>query len=179
MATPSEILQGIIDNIDSQINDINNIVTQVDEQISILTEQISGVEEGLCDIAKNDLVTYMNDTKLSALQSLHGGEVPYSFSEGTNFGSIDSDTGGITDWEVLDNLGALVYKYQDLNWDDDSFIEEKINDFASGNSFLTNPMNAQDPGLITLKDAQEVSKSNFEESVSSLTESKDVFSKYV
>jgi hypothetical protein len=180
MTIPSEILQSMIDNTDAQVENLDAGLTTIDEQISELTEQIDGIENGLCEVSKNDLVSYINDTKISELESLHGGELPYSFSQGENFGTIDVDNGGITDWEILDNLGSVVYKYEDLNWDNDSFITEKINDFAFGNKFLTKPLSgAAGYGLMTYKDFLVSSKTYFESAKDDLTQSKIIFAKYV
>ena len=180
MATPSEILQSIIDDADVKIADKDSKIATFTDQISETTEQIEAVESGLCEVSKNELESYITDTKIPELEALHGGELPYSFSQGENFGEIDFDNGGITDWEVLDNSGSLVYKYGDLNWDDDTFIEEKINDFAFGNMFLTKPLSgAAGYGLRQYKEFLIFSKEQNESSKNDLNQCKTIFSKYV
>lgn len=180
MATPSEILQSIIDDADTKIVDKDSKITEFTNQIAEVTEQIDGVENGLCEVSKNELESYMTDTKIPELEALHGGDLPYSFSQGENFGEIDFDNGGITDWEVLDNQGTLVYKYEDLNWDSDSFIEEKISDFAFGNEYLTKPLSgAAGYGLYQYKEFLTFSKGQNETAKSDLNQTKTVFAKYV
>jgi hypothetical protein len=179
MATLSETIQDIVDKIDTQIADIDNMISGFDELIPEIDEKITAIEDGLCEISKNELVTYINETKIPALEGLYGGETPYSLSQGENFGTIDQSDGGITDWQVIDNEGNLVYKYDGLNWDADSFITEKIEDFSIGNDFLTNPTGTAETGFLELKEYSISSRANLESDIEFLNSRKTVLSKYI
>jgi hypothetical protein len=167
----SETLQAMIDNADSLTDNVNETLTDIDAQISEWNDQILAIENGLCGVSETELTTYINDIKIPELETTLGGNTPFSFSEGPNYGEIDEVSGGLTDWEVLDNEGSLVYKYEGLNWDDDSTISEKIADFAFGNNYLTN--------LYSYKEISESTKAKLETRKDDLDQSKTIFAKYV
>lgn len=174
----SDILKEMIDKAPDQVENIANSISQVQSQIDDLTTQIDAIQTGMCDVAETDLTTYMNDTKIPALEALYGGDTPYMFAEGGNYGSIDYTTGGITDWEVLDDLGVLVYKYGGLNWDSDTTITKLITDFDFARDYLSRPMTTGATyGLIparanlnTAKGILNSNKSKIQDSITSLAD---------
>ena len=183
MADPNVILQEMIDNVEDQSENLASSITQVEKQRDALNVEIDGVQNGMCAVAESDLTAYMNGTKVPELEITWGGmfTTPFVFTPGGNYGSINFTTGGITDWQVLDALSAVVYEYQApaTNWDGDTFIEGKINDFAFGNDYLTRPLaSGATYGLIPSRDNLNVAKSILEDNKDKIDASVTAFADY-
>ena len=182
MATPAEILQQMIDNIPSQVASITDSIAQIQIQIDDLDEQIDGIENGLCAVAESDLTTYLNGTKLTEIEALYGGDFdpPFLVDYGANYGTINYASGGITDWEIIDSLSVLVYKYEGLNWDQDSTIIKLITDYAFGNDYLTKPLSdSATYGLKPYKSALTTAKNILGANKTKIENSESIFEDYV
>lgn len=138
----SDILQEMIDKAPDQIENIEVSIAQIQSQIDDLDVQITGIEDGMCAVDQTSLTQYMLITKIPELEVTYGGmfDLPFMWAPGPNYGLIDWTNGGIEDWEVLDDIGVLVYKYNGLNWDSDTTISNLISDFSFGNDYLTKPL---------------------------------------
>lgn len=184
MATPSEILGQMISKVEEQSDNLDSSISQVQAQIDDLDEQIDGVQNGMCAVAETDLTDYMINTKIPELEITYGGmfTTPFMWAPGANYGAIDYTNGGLTDWEVLDDIGVLVYKYEPggagLNWDGDTTITKLMDDFAFGNDYLTRPMTSGAtygliPAKANLSTAKGILTSNKNKIVASETEFAD------
>jgi hypothetical protein len=182
MATPSEILGQMIANVESQVDNLDSSIGPVQEQIDALNVEIDGVQNGLCEAAASDstgLVAYLIDTKIPELEILYGGELPYSFDYGPTFGTINYTTGNITDWQILDSTGGVVYEYLGTNWDSDLYITQKISDYAFGNDYLTRPMTTGATyGLIPARDNLNTAKGILNSNKSKVEASETTFADY-
>ncbi|MFW9871769.1 MAG: hypothetical protein ACFFG0_01620 [Candidatus Thorarchaeota archaeon] len=181
MATSSEILRQMINNVESQSENLESSITQVDEQIDDLTDQIDGVQNGMCAVAEFELTAYMDGTKVPALEILYGGmfTIPFVFTPGANYGTINYSTGGITDWTVKDDDGTTVYEYEGDNWDSDSIISTLISDYSFGNDYLTRPLtDGATYGLIPSKTNLETAKSILQENKDKIDASETAFEDY-
>lgn len=179
MATPSEILRVMIDNVEPQSANLESNIDQVQNQIDALNVEIDGVQNGLCGVAESELISYLNGTKIPALEILYGGDLPYSVSYGPTFGTIDYTTGNITDWQVLDSTGGVVYQYLGVHWDSDVTITQKISDYAFGNDYLTRPLTSgASYGLIPSRDNLSFAKSLLQENKDKVDASATTFEDY-
>lgn len=142
MTAPNEILGGMVDAADSQVNNLTESISQVQDQIDDVTEQIDGVENGMCAVAESDLTDYLDNTKLPEIEGLYGTPttIPFSVDYGPDYGSIDYTTGGITDFRIIDNSGNIKYEYSGINWDSDPDITKWVSDYSFGNDYLTRPL---------------------------------------
>ena len=138
----SDILKEMMNNANDEIENIESALEQMDEQILILDEQIDAVENGMCVQAKNQLIDYLENVKLLLFPL---GTLTY----GSNFGIIDYETGGITDFEIteMDETAippesVVVYEYEGTGWDNDQTIIKLINDYNFGNDYLTRPLDS-------------------------------------
>lgn len=179
MTTPSEILSQMIDNVESQSGNLASSISQVQDQIDDLTEQIDGVENGLCTVAETDLTSYLDGTKLTELEILYGGSLPYYVDYGANYGEIDYTTGGITDWQIKDDDDVVVYEYEGTNWDSDPYIIKRVTDYAFGNDYLTRPLTSgASYGLYPAKANLEIAKALLQENKTKVEASETTFEDY-
>jgi len=176
MATPSEILGEMYSSAPQQSNALADSISQVQEQITVLTNQIDAIETGICEVAQTNLTTYLNNTKLAEIESIYGGtyQTPFSVSYGSNYGTIDYTTGGITDFKIIDSTGGTVYKYNSTNWDSDTTITKLISDYAFGNDYITRPLvpigasyglDAQVSNLTTGQNILQANKTKIDDSI--------------
>ena len=142
MTSPADILGGMVDVADEQVENIETSIGQVEEQIDSYTEQVEGVTDGMCTPAKDDLTDYLDNTKLAELETTWGGTyaLPFSVDYGVNYGAINYATGGLTDFRVLDATAVVVYEYLGTNWDSDTTITKLVGDFSFGNDYITRPL---------------------------------------
>ena len=142
MATSKQILGQMVAAAEGQVNNLTDSISQVQSQIDDLTEQIDGVENGQCAVAESDLTDYLENTKLAEIEAAYGtpATTPFSVDYGANYGTINYTTGGITDFTIIDDLGATVYEYGGTHWDSDATITKLVSDYAFGNDYLTRPL---------------------------------------
>jgi hypothetical protein len=173
----AENLRQMLNNTGSQSDNLASSISQVQDQIDDLTNQIDGVQNGLCTVAQADLVAYLDGTKIPELEILYDstGTVEY----GANFGTINYTTGGITDWQIVDSTGGVIYKYLGTNWDSDSMITKWITDYAFGNDYLTRPLTTGATyGIIPAKTNLETAKAILEENKDKIDNSATTFADY-
>lgn len=175
------VLQDMIDDAPDQIDAIDSSLSQIQDQIDDLTTQINGITNELCSVAESELTLYMEGPKLVELELLYGGMfvLPFWFDLGANYGSIDYINGGITDWQVLDDLGFLVYSYEGMHWDADPIIIKLVTDFAFANDYLTIPLTGGATyGLIPSRDALDTAKDILTNNKTKIENSKTIFEDY-
>lgn len=157
-----------------QADAIQASIDQLDEQVDELNVQITGITDDLCGAAQSDLEDYLENTKLGELASYDADVVSY----GGDFGSINYDTGGVTDWRILDTTGNVIYSLN-LNWDGDATIQKLVDDYAFGNDYLTRPLTSgASYGLIPSRDALLSAKSLLLENKTTVEDSINVFEDY-
>lgn len=182
MTSPADILGNMASAADEQVENLESSISQVEEQMDQYTEEIDGVENGLCGVAESDLTDYLDNTKLAEIETTWGGSyaLPFSVDYGPNYGAIDKDVGGITDFRILDATAVVVYEYLGTNWDSDTTITKLVGDFAFGNDYLTRPLTSGAvyglyPNLQSMSDAKNILTAN----KNKIAASKTVFQDYI
>jgi hypothetical protein len=168
------VLEDMQQDAPDQIEAIESSIEQVQNQIDELDEQITAITDDLCGVAESNLTAYLDGTKLVEFIYLDSDVVNY----GANYGTIDYDDGGITDWRILDSTGNVIYSLT-VNWDGDVYIQKLINDYEFGNDYLTRPLTSGATyGLIPSKSALNSAKSLLEENKTQVEDSVNVFEDY-
>lgn len=185
MTSPSQILGGMVDVADEQAENTQSSIDQVQDQIDEITEQIDGIENGMCykisDSTSGDLTLYLDGTKLTEIEVLYGdpGNTPFSVDYGDNYGKIDYDDGGVTDFSIVDSTGNIMYEYSGVNWDNDPYIIKLVGDFAFGNDYLTRPLTSgASYGLYPKLEALTSAKNLLQSNKNKIVDSKTVFGDY-
>jgi hypothetical protein len=164
------VLDNMIQDAPDQIDAIDSSLGQIDDQIADLTTQIDGVTSELCDTAKDDLTTYLQDVKLPT--------IPDGVTVVPGTGTIAWGSVGISDFQILDATNVPVYSMT-VNWDSDATIQKYVDDFAFGNDYLTRPLiTGATYGLIPSRSALESAKTLLEENKAAIEESLVVFEDY-
>jgi hypothetical protein len=168
------VLEDMQQDAPDQIEAIESSIEQVQNQIDELDEQITAITDDLCGVAESNLTAYLDGTKLVEFIYLDSDVVNY----GADYGTIDYDDGGITDWRILDSTGNVIYSLT-VNWDGDVYIQKLINDYEFGNDYLTRPLTSGATyGLIPSKSALNSAKSLLEENKTQVEDSVNVFEDY-
>lgn len=168
------VLRQMINDAPQQIEDIDSGINQVDSQLDELNDQITAMQ-GMASDIQAAIVDYLTNTKIPALSGLDAASVSY----GPDFGTIDYDTGGVTDWVILDSTGNDVYEYLGLNWDGDTNIIKFVDDYAFANDYLTRPLDSGATyGLIPSRDSLDTAKGILEENKLKVDESQTVLEDY-
>jgi hypothetical protein len=186
--------------IPDQVDDMATNIGQVEDIREELAEQATAIEDAVLDVAKTDLQTYLQTTKLAELQ-LVWPEVPGSLGPlyivfGGTYGTIDYSTGGIHDWEYRqDNLvpsppippsvipgppSPAYYVRYVYTPGDDSQIDTWVNDYAYGNDYLTKPLDLSGTyGLYKNIDQLDDGLGVLNANKDALAGGEDVFSRYI
>ena len=147
----SDVLRQMINVSDDQVANIESSIDQIDELIFDTQTQIDGLEDGMCGVDETSMTIYLQGPKLAAIQVAH--PAAYLVFGGT-YGSIawsdPGPLGNITDWEYRVDLPippppapppdppyTVVYSYIP---GDDTTIDKLANDFNFANDYLTRPL---------------------------------------
>ena len=190
MTTPDPKLSEMINNAPVKVEASEKQITQIEDTQEELQEEIDAIEDNVCGVAADDLRTYLQGTKLTALRAVYPATIDYGelqFVEGSTYGSIDYDTGNITDWkyrqEILATSGTYIDRYSyvpELNWDADQIIIDFVDDFNFGNDYLTRPLDSgASYGLYPLYAAYGSAKSNVTANKNKVEASVDVLERYL
>lgn len=203
MATPEQNkLLDMWRKIPDQVDAASENIIQVEDIREDLAEQATAIEDAVLDVAKTDLQTYLQTTKLAELQLLWP-EVPgvlgplYLVFGGT-YGTIDYSTGNITDWEYRqDNLvptpppppppilppgppSPAYYVRYVYSSGDDPQIDTWVNDYAYGNDYLTKPLDTGGTyGLYENIDQLDTGLGVLNSNKDAVAGGEDVFSRYI
>jgi len=121
MSEYSNILRGMINNADDEVDSLNDATAQIIIQIEDLEDKRDAIEYGVLDIAAIDLSSYLEITKLVEV----GGDY-------VSFGA-DYNVINLTDWGIYRNPATLIYSYGD---DSDPNIIEFVNNWNFGRDFI-------------------------------------------
>lgn len=173
MTTQSDVLRDMSNNADTEAEEIDAQIEQLDVSIDEYNEKIDGVQNGVCAVAEDDLVGYLDGTKLTELEILLGQSLAIVY--GSEFGTIDYETGGLTDFTIIDTTTSIVvYEYEGVGWDSDAKITKLVEDYAFSNDYLTRPLDSGATyGLIpnrnSLLDAKSILQNNKQKAQDSKT----------
>lgn len=136
----SDKLREMISNVELQVEAIDDSLEQINEQITELNEQISAVQNGLCFVARDALIDYLDNVKLPEFESaVSPDRLPLEIEYGEHFGTIAYTTGNIEDFSIIDNSAITIYEFEGVGWDDSTTIIAWVNDYDFGNDYLTRP----------------------------------------
>ena len=179
-------LQDMLDDAPDKVDSTQSSLDQINAQILDISEQIESLESGICNNISSDstgeLALYLDATKVIELEIQYGGTygTPFSVEYGTNYGQIDYEHGGVTDFRVVDSTGNSVYEYLGALWDNDPIITAFVEDYAFANDYLTRPLTSGATyGLKPTRTALLTAKSILEENKALYEDSEDVLSRYV
>lgn len=144
MTTPSEILQGMIDDSEEQVDNLDNQIAQVQALIDDLEEKAEAIEDGQLTPIANQLADYLENTKVNEIKHLaiQDAEVVY----GSNYNNLaDIENASITDWQIIDSTNSdVLYTYEGINWDGDVTIVKFVGDWDYGHDYLIHPLTTFD-----------------------------------
>lgn len=190
MPTPQELLRTMIGEIPESVENIDKSLAQLDAVDKQLDDQISAIEDGVCEQIKSDFSQYMTLEKLPHIQETVN---PTAFLVyDANFGSIGYGN-TLEGWSVnamveqpqppppdppVPPVEEVIYSTT-VNWDNDAYITEWMNDWSAANDFLTRPLSSGATyGLIPYKQNVASASSILTENKAKLESSKTTFEKY-
>lgn len=182
MATPQEVLQGMIDDSESQVDTLDNQIAQIDSLIDDLEEKATAIEDGQLTPIANQLANYLDSTKVEDIRQYSiGGDVEVVY--GSNYNNLaDIDNASITDWTIIDSTtSAILYSYNGVNWDSDPLITKYVSDWNYGHDYLIHPLTTFDgtygiyPNISALNNA----KSTLQGSKTKIGNTSSFFGDYV
>lgn len=173
MSADSDKLREMIDDSESESENLADSILQIEDTRDETDERISAVQNGMCTPAQTDLTDYLTNIKLPQFQLIQPTAI---LAFGATYGTIVYSTGNITDWEIYYitipifpavGVKVVLYEYLGTGWDSDAQIIAWINDYAFGNDYLTRPMDTGATyGLVPYK-------GNLESAISILNNNKD------
>lgn len=168
MSESSDKLREMIEDVDSQLENIDDSTAQIFIQIEDLENKRDSIQNGMLNEIMIDTSSYLEINKVPDFGGI-GGYITF----GSNFGNTN-----ITDWIIYDVLDTPVYVYNGVGWDDDINIINWINQWNFGYDYIhhefgiTGTYGLQDQIdqlynaldlLITNRNKYENSKTEFEE----------------
>lgn len=144
MATPQEILQGMIDDSEGQVETLESQLESLDAMIETYEDQAEAIEDGMLTPIANSLSSYIDSTKVYEIEIAHGDNVEVVY--GPTYNNLaDIDNATITDWKIIDSTsGNTVYAYNGAGWDNDPLITKWTGDWNWGHDYLTHPLTTFD-----------------------------------
>lgn len=159
MSTDSDKLREMIVDAPDKSDNLANSISQITDIRDEVNEEISAVQNGMCDVDETSMTVYLTNTKLPFFQITQ----PTAVLEfGATYGTIVYSTGNITDWEIYYmtvpippavSVKVVLYAYEGTGWDNDALIIGWADDYSFGNDYLTRPLNSNATyGLIPYRD---------------------------
>jgi hypothetical protein len=128
MADP--IITAMIADAPEQVVQLTNSIASIDSQISLIQSQQDSLQNNVCSKVATDLELYLTTIKYDP-------DLDYTLSKGSTFNDSLSLTGTITDWNVIDSTGNIIYSYIP---GDDSVIDGYKIQWDFGHDYITLPM---------------------------------------
>ena len=189
-----QALAGYVQSAPDEAANIDTQVAQIEDVQAELEEKSQAIRECVTDKAEEDLLDYLDTTKLPELELTYP-EIPgvrgpvYLVTYG-GFGTIGYGTGNITEWEFRqDNLEIIPpatepdpeywvrYSYTPGDIPD---IDGWVADYDFGNDYITHPVGIGAAyGLEPLVDMYEQGKATLLGNKAKIEQSIDVFKKYL
>ncbi len=181
MPTLPEILQMMVDSVESQVENLDSQLAQIDEQISNLEDQASVIEGTVMTGAADILEGYLDSTKHIEIEQLTGRNLELVIGPTyNNFADINNAT--LTDWKLIDTTSLqTIYQYGGVGWDGDSFIIDLISDWNFGKDYLLHPLTTFDGnyGLYSRISALNNSRNTTQATKTKISNSGPIFEKYL
>lgn len=185
MATPEQNkLLEMYRNIPAISENYANNIAELEETRDDLNDQASAIEDAVLAVAEASAVVFITNIILPLYP---GGYIVY----GPNFGTIDYDDGGITDWAIYEDIitpnptppppfittPTIVYSYTPGDYPD---LDELVGDYAYGNEYLTKPLDADGTyGIYANITNSEVAIDLLTANKTLIDAGEDVFSRYI
>ncbi len=172
MSAESDILRGMINSADEEIENIDANIGTVDSQISDLQEEFDAIRDGMMTPAADNLLGYLDSTKILELEIIHGPGCSVVVG-------ADYDVIGVTDWVILDSTAVPVYAYLGVGWDGDTNIIGFKTSWDFGYDYLYHPLGTSGTyGIQPMIDALNNGKSTLNGNKDTISDSKTVFEDY-
>jgi len=145
MAEPhnEQILRDMADAVEGQVENLDNQIAQINEQIDNLEGEVSVIENTVMTKAANELLDYLDSTKVIELNQIYGSGC--STVTGPLYNDIPNiNTANLTDWRIIDATANVVYVYLGIGWDSDLIVTGYISDWDFGKDYLIHPLNTFD-----------------------------------
>jgi hypothetical protein len=183
MSANTNKLTSMIKAAPDTVSGLSSSIGSITDQITELTSQKNAIQKGVCDLAKTEMLQYIND---NVLPLYPGGYLVY----GAGFGTIGYGTGNISAWSVYVNVvtpnpipppatittPTLAYPYTEGDYPE---IDQWVSDYSFGNDYLTRPLDSGATyGIIPNISIMNTGKSILQNNSDKVNDSIDVFSRY-
>lgn len=183
MTNPITTLNDMYKSAPDQVAALENNINQIKAQIDDLQAKDDALVQQICEPDSTALIVYLTDTKIPELETIYDSTGYLSLQIGSNYNTIDYDTGGITDWSVIDTTAdatANVIYSLTVNYDDDTSINVWVADYAFSNDYLTRPLDVNATyGIRPMILQLSVARNLLENNKAKVEQSVDVLSRYV
>lgn len=172
MSDESDKLRSMINSADEEIENIDASITSIDTEVASLQEEFDAIRDGLMTPAANDLLAYLDSTKLIEIEIIHGPGCYVTTGP-------DYDVVGVTDWAILDSTAVPVYVYLGVGWDGDTIIIAFKDTWDFGYDYLYHPLGTSGTyGIQPMMDALNNGKATLLGNKTTISDSKTVFENY-
>jgi len=172
MSAESDKLRSMINSADEEVENIDASIGSIDSQIDELQDEFDAIRNGLMTPAADDLVGYLDSTKIVELEIIHGPGC--TLVVGPQYDDIN-----ITDWIILDSTAIPVYQYLGVGWDSDTIVINFIDTWNFGDDYLYHPLGTTGTyGIQPMIDALNNGKSTLNGNKDTVSDSKTVFEDY-
>lgn len=170
MTIAADKLKSMADNADSKVAALDNSIASVEDQADQFTKDKDAVEQGIAEPTKETAIDIIENTILID----KGGD---SVNYGSDFGKINWDPlGNLTDWEILDATGNVIYTYTEGDYTD---LDDVVDDYAFANDQLTRPLtDGATYGIIPNIDILGNASDILNENADNAAASKGIYNKY-
>jgi hypothetical protein len=178
MSDIESIKENILKFIDSIPKSIENLETTIGQLFSNsddIEEQIDAVKDGVCNKAAEELRNYLENEKVPYFQDLGYSEAAVTFEEEFNTVGYQNQ---LDAWSIF--LDATTTYSFTINWDNDAFITQWMNDWDTANDFLTRLLTSGATyGLIPYQDHITAASEILTTNKNKLTSMLDIFNRYL
>lgn len=146
------VLRDMINTSSEEMINLDNSILQIDSQIKELQSQFDAIRHDMLDVIVGDMTSYL-ELKLIELE---GFDIYYP----PNFG-VDT----ISNFQIIDSTGNIIYEYMGIGWDDDEKIIDYIDRFNWGYDYLYHELGVDGtygiyPRIVQLESAKNLLLSN-------------------
>ena len=194
--TTNDDLKMMKNNMAESVDNLDETMAQLDSNDQELDGQIDAVKTGICDKAKDELVNYLELEKLPYIQETVN---PTAYLvEDPGLGTIGYGN-TLSGWsihalieqpqppptippdppaEYVPPVDEIIYSTT-VNWDNDAYITQWMNDWSEANEYLTRPLNSGATyGLIPFKQNTTTASNIMNENKSKLESMQELIGRY-